>query len=78
MVTCEASGARELVHDSKHEASSGRTNNARIGREHLGSATRGACGQGSHGGEMIMLRERAEPGGQTTLGWPAQAGQPTL
>jgi hypothetical protein len=31
MVTCEASGAREHEHDSKHEASSGRTNNARKG-----------------------------------------------
>jgi hypothetical protein len=31
MVACEASGAREHVHDSKHEASSGRTNNARKG-----------------------------------------------
>jgi hypothetical protein len=29
MVECEASGAREHGHDSKHEASSGRTNNAR-------------------------------------------------
>jgi hypothetical protein len=28
MVTCEAIGAREHGHDSKHEASSGRTNNA--------------------------------------------------
>jgi hypothetical protein len=31
MVTCEASGAWEHGHDSKHEASSGRTNNARKG-----------------------------------------------
>jgi hypothetical protein len=31
MVACEASGAREHEHDSKHEASSGRTNNARKG-----------------------------------------------
>jgi hypothetical protein len=31
MVACEASGAREHGHDSKHEASSGRTNNARKG-----------------------------------------------
>jgi hypothetical protein len=31
MVSCEASGAREHGHDSKHEASSGRTNNARKG-----------------------------------------------
>jgi hypothetical protein len=31
MVTCEASGAREYGHDSKHEASSERTNNARKG-----------------------------------------------
>jgi hypothetical protein len=31
MVACEASGAREQGHDSKHEASSGRTNNARKG-----------------------------------------------
>jgi hypothetical protein len=30
-VACEASGAREHGHDSKHEASSGRTNNARKG-----------------------------------------------
>jgi hypothetical protein len=28
---CEASGAREHGHDSKHEASTGRTNNARKG-----------------------------------------------
>jgi hypothetical protein len=31
MVASEASGAREHGHDSKHEASSGRTNNARKG-----------------------------------------------
>jgi hypothetical protein len=31
MVACEASGAREHGHDSKREASSGRTNNARKG-----------------------------------------------
>jgi hypothetical protein len=31
MVTCEESGAREHGHDSKDEASSGRTNNARKG-----------------------------------------------
>jgi hypothetical protein len=31
LVACEASGAREHVHDSKDEASSGRTNNARKG-----------------------------------------------
>jgi hypothetical protein len=31
MVACEASGAREHGHDSKHEASSVRTNNARKG-----------------------------------------------
>jgi hypothetical protein len=30
-VACEASGAREHGHDSKHEASSGRTSNARKG-----------------------------------------------
>jgi hypothetical protein len=30
-VACEASGAREHGHDPKHEASSGRTNNARKG-----------------------------------------------
>jgi hypothetical protein len=33
MVTCEASGAREHGHDSKHEASSVRTNNARKGAD---------------------------------------------
>jgi hypothetical protein len=31
MVACKASGAREHGHDPKHEASSGRTNNARKG-----------------------------------------------
>jgi hypothetical protein len=31
MVACKASGAREHGHDSKHEASSVRTNNARKG-----------------------------------------------
>jgi hypothetical protein len=31
MVACEASGAREHGHDSKHEASSGWTNNATKG-----------------------------------------------
>jgi hypothetical protein len=31
MVACKASGARGHGHDSKHEASSGRTNNARKG-----------------------------------------------
>jgi hypothetical protein len=33
MVACEASGVREHGQDSKHEASSGRTNNARKGVE---------------------------------------------
>jgi hypothetical protein len=33
MLTCEASGAREHGHDSKDEASSERTNNARKGVE---------------------------------------------
>jgi hypothetical protein len=33
MVACEANGAREHGHDSKLEASSGRTNNARKGVE---------------------------------------------
>jgi hypothetical protein len=31
MVACEVSGAREHGHDSRHEASSGRTNYARKG-----------------------------------------------
>jgi hypothetical protein len=31
MVACEASGAREHGHDSRNEASSGRTNDARKG-----------------------------------------------
>jgi hypothetical protein len=31
MVACEASGEREYGHNSKHEASSGRTNNASKG-----------------------------------------------
>jgi hypothetical protein len=31
MVACEASGATEHGHDSKHEASSGMANNARKG-----------------------------------------------
>jgi hypothetical protein len=31
MVKCEASGAREHGHESNHEASRGRTNNARKG-----------------------------------------------
>jgi hypothetical protein len=31
MVACEPSGATEHGHDSKHEASCGRTNNARKG-----------------------------------------------
>jgi hypothetical protein len=31
VVPCEASGAREHGHNSKHEASSGRTNNTRKG-----------------------------------------------
>jgi hypothetical protein len=31
IVACEASGDREHGHDSKHDASSGRTNNARKG-----------------------------------------------
>jgi hypothetical protein len=31
VVACEASGARAHGYDSKHEASSGRTNNARKG-----------------------------------------------
>jgi hypothetical protein len=33
MVACEASGASENGHDSKGEASSGRTNNARKGED---------------------------------------------
>jgi hypothetical protein len=56
MVACEASGAREHGHDSKHEASSGRTNNAQ--KEWcLGGATRGARRQESCRGEMIVLEE---------------------
>jgi hypothetical protein len=38
MVACEASGAREHGHDSMHEASSGRTNNARKGVDESVSA----------------------------------------
>jgi hypothetical protein len=37
----------------------------------LGGATHGARGQESHGGEMIVLGERAEPGG---LNHPRPAG----
>jgi hypothetical protein len=39
----------------------------RSGRERLDGATRGARGQESHGGEMIVLGERAEPGGPNHL-----------
>jgi hypothetical protein len=48
------------------------------GRERLGSATRGARGQGSHGGEMIMLEEnRAREGHEATqASWPRPAGLP--
>jgi hypothetical protein len=72
MVTCEASGAREHGHDSKYEASSGRTNNARKGVDESIWAVQLV----EHAGkkfmeEMIVLGERAEPGGQTTLGRPA-------
>jgi hypothetical protein len=56
MVACKASGAREHGHDSKHEALSGRTKNARKG-ERLGGSTRGAHGQKSCKGEMIVLEE---------------------
>jgi hypothetical protein len=48
------------------------------GRERLGGATRGARRQESHEGEMIVLGERAEPGGRTTPGRSAQAGWPGL
>jgi hypothetical protein len=43
----------------------------RSGRERLGGSTRGARGQESHEGEMIVLGERAKPGGKRP-----QAGQP--
>jgi hypothetical protein len=38
MVACEASGVREHGHGPKHEASSGRTNNARKGVDESVSA----------------------------------------
>jgi hypothetical protein len=65
MVACEASGAREHGHDSKHEASSGRTNNARKGVDESIWAVQlmEHAGQESHKGEMIMLGERTEPKG---------------
>jgi hypothetical protein len=74
MVTCEASGAREHGHDSKHEASSGRTNNARKGVDE----SVGARGQGSHGREMTVLEaNRAREGHATTqAGRPRPAGLP--
>jgi hypothetical protein len=51
----------------------------RSGRERLGGATRGARGQGSHGGEMIVLEEnRAKGEHAATPGRSAQAGRPPL
>jgi hypothetical protein len=50
----------------------------RSGRERLGGATRGARGQESHGGEMIVLDEnRASKGHEATqAGRPRPAGLP--
>jgi hypothetical protein len=42
----------------------------RSGRERLGGATRGARGQESHGGEMIMLEKEPSQGAE-----PPQAGR---
>jgi hypothetical protein len=79
MVACEASGEREHGHDSKQEHQvEGPIMQKRSGQERLGGATRGARGQESHEGEMIMLGERAEPGGRSTPGRLAQTGRPGL
>jgi hypothetical protein len=52
----------------------------RSGRERLGGATRGARGQGSHGGEMIVLEENRARGehAATQAGRPRPAGLPYL
>jgi hypothetical protein len=59
MVACEASGAREHGHDPKHEASSGRTNNARKGVDESVWAVQLVehVGRKSCRGEMIFLEE---------------------
>jgi hypothetical protein len=70
MVACEASGAREHGHDSKHEASSGRTNNARKGVDESVLAVQLV----EHAGKKVTKEKSScwekEPsqGGQTTLG----------
>jgi hypothetical protein len=78
MVTCEASGAREHGHDSKHEASSGRTNNARKGADESVWAVQLVEHAGKIGGEMIVLEvNRAREGHTATqAGRPRPAGLP--
>jgi hypothetical protein len=49
-------GSMDMTQSMKHQVE-GPIMQKRSGREHLGGATRGARGQGSHGGEMIVLEE---------------------
>jgi hypothetical protein len=80
MVACEASGARELGHDPKHEASSGGTNNARKGLDE----SVGRCNSWStRAGKLQRRNDRAgrkprRGGAPGTPGRSAQAGRPTL
>jgi hypothetical protein len=80
MVTCEASGAREHGHDSKHETSSGRTNNARKGVDESVWEVQLV----EHAGKKVIedklscWEKEPSQGGQTTQDRSAQAGRPGL
>jgi hypothetical protein len=77
MVTCEASGAREHGQDSKHEASSGRTNNARKGVDESVWAVQLV----EHAGKEVMEEngscwKKAEAGRGTRPHSPVGPGRP--
>jgi hypothetical protein len=77
MVTCEASGAREHGHDSKHEASSGRTNNARKGVDESVWAVQLV----EHAGKEVMEEKKScwkktEPGESSWPPRPVGLGRP--
>jgi hypothetical protein len=80
MVTCDASGAREHGHDSKHEASSGTTNNARKGVDE----SVWVCNSWSTRARRSWRindrvgRKPMQGGARGTPGRSAQAGRPPL
>jgi hypothetical protein len=54
----------DMTQSMKHQVE-GPIMQERSGRERLGGATRGARGQESHGGEMIVLEENRARGEHT-------------